>query len=136
MTHVITSLCLREGSCVAVCPVECIIPGIPADKYPTFYIDEKTCIDCGACVAECPFGAIFPKKEVPTVYIALEGQRQVKPVGTPGFTEIFDGMDVEHNPVHLTSTRSLSPGEELDLTPDIQDNIDFFINGPGYKSLS
>ncbi|MBI3177439.1 MAG: 4Fe-4S binding protein, partial [Chloroflexi bacterium] len=27
MTHIITSLCLRDGGCVEVCPVECIIPG-------------------------------------------------------------------------------------------------------------
>lgn len=26
MTHIITSLCLRDGACVEVCPVECIIP--------------------------------------------------------------------------------------------------------------
>ena len=58
MPHVITSLCLREGSCAPVCPVECIIPGKPEDKWPNYYIDADTCIDCGACEAECPEGAI------------------------------------------------------------------------------
>ena len=24
MTHIITSLCLRDGACVEVCPVDCI----------------------------------------------------------------------------------------------------------------
>ena len=27
MTHIITSLCLRDGACTEVCPVDCIIPG-------------------------------------------------------------------------------------------------------------
>ncbi len=34
MTHVITSLCLRDGGCATVCPVECIVPGKPTDQYP------------------------------------------------------------------------------------------------------
>ena len=29
MTHIITSLCLRDGACMEVCPVECIVPGKP-----------------------------------------------------------------------------------------------------------
>ena len=29
MTHIITSLCLRDSGCVEVCPVECIVPGVP-----------------------------------------------------------------------------------------------------------
>ena len=27
MTHIITSLCLRDRGCIEVCPVECIVPG-------------------------------------------------------------------------------------------------------------
>jgi len=69
MTHVITSLCLRDGGCVTVCPVECIIPGKPEDEYPLFYIDPETCIDCGACIPECPFHAIFPKDDVPASFV-------------------------------------------------------------------
>ena len=45
MTHVITSLCLRDGGCVTVCPVECIVPGKPVEEWPLFYIDPDTCID-------------------------------------------------------------------------------------------
>ena len=37
MTHIITSLCLRDGACVDVCPVECIIPGQP-EMRPFFNI--------------------------------------------------------------------------------------------------
>src|SRR4030081_1005008 len=68
MTHIITSLCLRDGACVEVCPVECIIPGIPESEWPWYFIDPDTCIDCGACVPECPYEAIFPEDEVPQAY--------------------------------------------------------------------
>jgi len=57
MTHIITSLCLRDSGCVDVCPVECIVPGTPQEKSPWFYIDPDTCIDCGACVPECPYSS-------------------------------------------------------------------------------
>ena len=134
MTHIITSLCVREGSCVTVCPVECIVPGEPKEKWPWFYIDPNTCIDCGACVAECPFGAIFPEIEVPEAYLAFGGEVQTAPEGTPGFEEPFDGFDYEGNPVHLETTRTLAPDEGVDLSKDIQFNYDYFDNGPGYSA--
>ncbi len=87
MTHIITSLCLRDSGCVDVCPVECIVPGKPIEEWPWYYIDPETCIDCGACIPECPFEAIFPEDEVPSAYQAKGGERQSKPKGTPGFTE-------------------------------------------------
>lgn len=31
MTQIITSLCVRDNACMAVCPVECINPGNQAD---------------------------------------------------------------------------------------------------------
>jgi ferredoxin--NADP+ reductase len=66
MTYTITELCTREGDCVEVCPVDCIVPG-PKDnpEWPLFYIDPDVCIDCGACVPVCPPEAIFPEFEVP-----------------------------------------------------------------------
>ncbi len=69
MAYVITSLCVRDGACVEVCPVECIVPG-PKDgaDWTLFYIDPETCIDCGACAPECPVDAIFPEDEVPAQY--------------------------------------------------------------------
>jgi ferredoxin len=72
MTHIITTLCTRQGDCVEVCPVDCIVPGAKDDpdwaKY--FYIDPDTCIDCGACVPVCPPEAIFPEEDVPAEYEA------------------------------------------------------------------
>jgi ferredoxin len=39
MAHIITSLCLTDNACMAVCPVECIKPGDPADQLAA-YKDE------------------------------------------------------------------------------------------------
>ncbi|HPX96139.1 MAG TPA: ferredoxin family protein [Brevefilum fermentans] len=136
MPHIITSLCVREGSCATVCPVECIIPGKPQDEWPLFYIDTSTCIDCGACVSECPFDAIFPEDDVPARFIARGDEVQSMPKGTPGFDLPYDGFDYEGNPVHLDYTRLLVEGEEVDLTRDIQANYDYFQKGPGYRSLT
>ncbi len=74
MPHVITSMCIRAGDCVEVCPTESIVPGPKGDAdWPFFYIDPDTCIDCGACAAECPVQAIFPDDEVPAEY---EGDKE------------------------------------------------------------
>ena len=134
MTHIITSLCVRDGGCVTVCPVECIVPGKPEDKWPWFYIDPDTCIDCGACVPECPYNAIFPQDELPSAYKAKGGETISMPVGTPGFTTVYDGVDHEGAPVHLEATRILTAGEKVDLTPDYDPNVDFFKKGPGYNA--
>ena len=134
MPHIITSLCLRDGGCATVCPVECIVPGKPEDKYPWYYIDPDTCIDCGACIAECPWNAIFIEDEVPSKYVAKGGEFLSQPVGKPGFTTIYDGVNREGEPVHLEATRILEPGEIVDLTPDIPVNAEFFTDGPGYSA--
>ncbi len=135
MTHIITSLCLRDGGCATVCPVECIVPGKPDDKWPWYYIDPDTCIDCGACVPECPFAAIFPEDEVPSAYKAKGGEYLSMPVGTPGFDTEYKGTNHDGDPVHLTATRVLAAGEVVDLTPDIPVNGAFFKEGPGYNAL-
>ena len=134
MPRVITSLCLREGGCAAVCPVECITPGKPEDKYPGYYIDADSCIDCGACESECPYNAIFPEDEVPSAFTAKGGERQSMPKGTVGFTEEYDGKNRDGEAVHLVATKVLSAGEVVDLTPAIQANVDFYKSGPGYNA--
>jgi len=135
MTHIITSLCLRDAGCVDVCPVECIVPGKPIEEWPWFYIDPDTCIDCGACIPECPFEAIFTEEEVPSAYAAKGSERISMPAGTPGYNEAFDGKDHHGNPVHLDHARTLTAGEVVDLRPDIPKNYDYFKSGPGYKAL-
>ena len=135
MTHVITSLCLYDGTCVEVCPVECIIPGKPQEEWSTYYIDPEACIDCGACVPECPQEAIFIEDEVPSAYEARGDERMNMPVGTEGYDEEFESEDVNGVTWVLKATRVLDEGEVVDLTPAIQLNDDFFTDGPGYDAL-
>jgi NAD-dependent dihydropyrimidine dehydrogenase PreA subunit len=116
MTHIITSLCLRDGACVDVCPVECIVPGKPESEWPWYFIDPDTCIDCGACVPECPFEAIFIEEEVPAQYTMAKDQKRIP----------FDTK------VEMTAVG----GEVVDLTLDIQPNYDYFKSGTGYDALS
>src|SRR5512145_917687 len=119
MTHIITSLCVRDRGCIDVCPVECMVPGFPLNEWPWFYIDPDTCIDCGACVPECPYSAIFPEDEVPSAYKAKGGEYLSQPVGTAGYDQVFDGSNHDGEPIHLEATRILAAGEVVDLTPDI-----------------
>lgn len=132
MTHIITSLCLRDGGCVEVCPVECIVPGTPQEKWPWYYIDPDTCIDCGACIPECPYEAIFTEDEVPASYEARGGEYLSMPAGTAGFTGKWEGDNHHGHKVTLSSAKALEAGETVDLTPDIQPNYDYFKSGPGY----
>ena len=67
MTHIVTSLCVRDRGCIDVCPVECMIPG-PVAEWPWIYIDPDTCIDCGLCVDECPVQAIYPEEDLPEAW--------------------------------------------------------------------
>ncbi len=76
MAHVITDRCVgvKDQSCVAVCPVDCIHPSSDLDgeaafdAAPQLYIDPDICIDCGACVPECPVSAIFMIEDLSEEY--------------------------------------------------------------------
>ena len=115
MTHIITSLCLRDAACVDVCPVECIVGGQPESEWPWFYIDPDTCIDCGACVPECPFDAIFIEEEVPEAFELSAGQQYIP-----------------HSTKKLVTAEG---GEVIDLTEDTKYNYEFYESGPGYDAL-
>ena len=131
MTYIITSLCLRDGGCAEVCPVECIVPGKPIEEWPWYYIDPDTCIDCGACVPECPYEAIFPEDEVPAAYRAKGGEY----IAMVGLTGHWEGTNHHGEKVVLETTRQLKAGEELDLTADNHFNYEYFQKGPGYSAL-
>ena len=122
MTHVITSLCLRDNGCSDVCPVESIQPGT-TPEWPTYYVDSSTCIDCGACVHECPFHAIFPEDEVPAAY-AAKGSEHINEAGLTGH---YEATDHHGKTVVLETTRVLAAGEVLDLRGSIKRNAQFFI---------
>src|ERR687886_262827 len=60
MTYVIAGSCIKDDSCVEVCPVDCIHPKPGAPDFESaeqLYIDPAVCIDCDACVGACPAGA-------------------------------------------------------------------------------
>ncbi len=130
MTHIITSLCLRDSGCVEVCPVECITPGKPQEQWPLFYIDPDTCIDCGACVPECPYSAIFPEDEVPAAYTAKGGEF----INRLGLSGHYTGTDHQGNAVVLETAKQLTKGESVDLTLDIPSNGAYYKKGPGYNA--
>ena len=76
MAFVIVEPCVgvKDASCVAVCPVDCIYTKDEDDQY---YIHPDECIDCGACQPECPVDAIFIDSEVPEQwknYIAINAE--------------------------------------------------------------
>lgn len=73
MTYIISKACIdvMDGSCVDVCPVDCIYSK-PGDRM--LFISPDECIDCAACEPVCPENAIFPEDQVPEdeqEYIAL-----------------------------------------------------------------
>jgi len=121
VTHVITSLCVRDNGCMDVCPVECIHPGAPVEQWPTYYIDPATCIDCGACVPECPFSAIFPEDEVPAAYEAAGGEF----FNHAGLTGHYEGAGHHGQHVELETTRQLAVGEVVDLRDGVLLNREF-----------
>ncbi len=122
MTHVITSLCVRDNGCSDVCPVECIQPGTPIEEWPTYYIDPATCIDCGACIPECPYSAIFHEDEVPAAYQATGGEF----LNQVGLTGHYEGTNHHGQGVVLNSTRALQAGEVVDLSESIARNQLFY----------
>lgn len=70
MPYVITEPCIgvKDRSCVAACPVDCIHEGTVEKDGVVFdqlFIDPDECIDCGLCEPECPVDAIFMADEVP-----------------------------------------------------------------------
>ena len=69
MAYVITELCIRDGSCVEVCPVACIHT---TPEAPQFYIDPDICIECEQCVVVCPVEAVFLDIELPDQHLKAE----------------------------------------------------------------
>ena len=70
MAYVITEPCIgvKDKSCVAVCPVDCIHEGIVEKEgvtYDQLFINPDECIDCGLCIPECPVDAIFADSDLP-----------------------------------------------------------------------
>ena len=95
MTYIIIESCVgvKDASCVAVCPVDCIIA---TDEDAMMFINPSECIDCGACVPECPVDAIYPEDDVPA------DQKQWTPLNIeyfdmdrPQFLEKYEALIAE-----------------------------------------
>lgn len=85
MPYVITEPCIdvKDGTCVDVCPVDCIESASGSRMY---YIDPHRCIDCNACRHVCPVDAIYSNYELP------EGQEQYEQINL----EFFAGRGHGH----------------------------------------
>lgn len=86
MTFVIGSECidLLDGSCMDVCPVDCIYTGLRKS-----YINPNECINCGACVDVCPVDAVSSDQKVgddPGMQAHVEDARRF-------FGEVLPGLD-------------------------------------------
>ena len=134
MPSVITDLCLRDGACLTVCPVDCIVPGEPSEEWSHYYIDPVSCIDCGACIPECPHGAIYPLLETPEQFKAGGGEFLNRPTLNDETVQVYSAIDHNGMEICIPSVRKLNPGEVVDLTNAIQQNDDFFEHGPGYSA--
>ena len=76
MTYVIVGSCVKDDSCIEVCPVDCIHPKPGDPDFETaeqLYIDPALCIDCDACVEACPVDAIYPDFDLPARFAYAEG---------------------------------------------------------------
>ena len=70
MAYIITEPCIgvKDKSCVAVCPVDCIHDGtmdVDGTNIDMLWVNPDECIDCGLCEPECPVTAIFADSDVP-----------------------------------------------------------------------
>jgi NAD-dependent dihydropyrimidine dehydrogenase PreA subunit len=63
MTFVIAAACIdvKDQSCVAVCPVDCIYV---ETEDRMCYIHPGDCINCAVCVEACPVAAIYDEKDL------------------------------------------------------------------------
>ena len=68
-SYVITDPCIgvKDGTCVEVCPVDCIATTEEDNQY---FIDPALCIACEQCVLVCPVDAIYLEHEVPAEWKA------------------------------------------------------------------
>ena len=58
MINIIDDMCDFCGTCITVCPPDCI-----EVKESTITIDHKKCIDCNLCVYICPIEVLEENNE-------------------------------------------------------------------------
>lgn len=100
MAYVIGSECIGEldGSCIDVCPVDCIYEGLEKR-----YINPTECIECGACATACPVTAIRGPSELPDPvwvqdnadFFAEPLPDRDEPIGDPGGASGFGPVGID-----------------------------------------
>lgn len=109
MSFVILGHCCKDGSCLRVCPQNCIGP-TPGD--PDFAaaeqlsIDPSACIGCSACVDACPVAAIKPEAaltDTERVYARQTGGSRDELPGArrTGRPEIPIALDAGRGPLRI-----------------------------------
>jgi ferredoxin len=103
MTYVIGATCIdvKDGSCVEVCPVDCIF-----EATRMYVVDPVLCIDCSACLLECPVDAILPKEQLPEdwgPYVAInaawrDGGAEIVDAALAAFLAQSGGQDGSGTP--------------------------------------
>jgi len=137
MPNVITDLCLRDGSCMDTCPVDCIVPGKPEGLWPHYYIDPISCIDCGRlCDRMSPRCNLSHCRKCPRFIMLLPVHVYLGLLEIPGFDETYNGTDNNGIPIFLKHT--LFAHEEYNYrfkAMQARKTLTFFSEGPGYKAL-
>ncbi len=100
MAYIIAEPCIGEldGSCVDVCPVDCIYEGLEKR-----YINASECIECGPCLTVCPVDAIqSPNDGQDPVWVEdnkaffnLPLPTRAEPIGSPGGASMFGVIGVD-----------------------------------------
>lgn len=110
MPHVIIQNCCKDGSCVPVCPVDCIHPTPDEPEYATsemLYIDPDVCIDCGACIDACPVAAITTDYDLTEESAPFEGMNLAYYEATPG------SMERPRSPDRRLGSKRAAPDAEM-----------------------
>ena len=131
MTHIITSLCLRDSGCVEVCPVECIVPGKPTKSGPGTTSIPTPALTAAPAFPNARTKPSSPKMRCPSAYTA-KGSEYISKLG---LSDHYEGTNHHGEKVVLDCVQQLEAGEAVDLTADIQANYDYFKSGTGYKAL-
>lgn len=100
LEFVITRLCRDcvDGSCVDVCPVDCILQyeGDDASIPNQLFIEPELCIGCGACVPECPWEAIYDGDDVPAIFVEDIALNRMTVEHPDLFTPARDVVPIKH----------------------------------------
>jgi len=77
--------CMRDGICVAVCPLD-VLEMTDKDDTPSIKCGaEQRCVTCGHCVAVCPHGAIAHQNMAPEDCLPLRKGLRLSPTQAEHF---------------------------------------------------